>query len=260
MLLTPGAAGRDPHLRAALVNGPDARRPGRAARLHGASPWHLVALVGCFVLAAYAVWREASVDDDDAWVAELPALVRAAWHGDSGEVSRLLAGSAELQTSSDGWTALHAAAVQGHADVVAILLAAGADVDALDEYGSTPLLNAAGPSNAASVALLLEAGADLHYRDSLYGQTPIRRAAEWGKAEVLRPLLAAGADPNEWSPTDYTPLMTAAEAGSLTCVEVLLAAGARLDIISDGETAASFAVRHGHEDVANRLRRAPDDA
>lgn len=32
-------------------------RRGRAGRLYGASPWHLFALLGCFAIAAYAVFR-----------------------------------------------------------------------------------------------------------------------------------------------------------------------------------------------------------
>ena len=37
-----------------------------------------------------------------------------------------------------GWTALHHAAEKGHADVVKVLLAANAAVDAKDEYGRGP--------------------------------------------------------------------------------------------------------------------------
>lgn len=58
---TPGAPA------AAPVDAP-ARRPGRGGRLYGASPWHLVALLAGFAIAAYAVSR----------IREDPALLKMA--------------------------------------------------------------------------------------------------------------------------------------------------------------------------------------
>ena len=81
-----------------------------------------------------SIGSESSEDDpqdaaDDRWTVDLPPLVRAAWLGDRDEVNRLLTTSISVhQAEDDGWTALHAAAVRGHADVVA-LLAAGARAD-----------------------------------------------------------------------------------------------------------------------------------
>lgn len=55
--------------------------------------------------------------------------------GDEAAVSALAAAVDDL-----GLTPLHIAARNGHAEVVRLLLAAGASVDAADKYGRTPLL------------------------------------------------------------------------------------------------------------------------
>jgi len=49
----------------------------------------------------------------------------------------------------DGWTALHWAAMEGHTDVVRLLLQNGANVEAVTERGLTPLRSATSPHNAA---------------------------------------------------------------------------------------------------------------
>ena len=63
--------------------------------------------------------------------------------------------------SSRGWEPLHYAADAGHAPVVALLLASGADVDAEDTQGHTALHLA--PDKATAI-LLIQRGADPNRR------------------------------------------------------------------------------------------------
>lgn len=147
----------------------------------------------------------------------------------------------------DGWTALHAAAVRRHPEVVRALLLSGAEVDVTSD-GFTPLLRAAGPGEASSVTVLIEAGADVNYAHPLFEWTPLSRAAAYANADVVEVLLRAGADPNL-----DAPVVAAAEAGCLRCVELLAAAGADLGVRVEGQTLAQLALRHGHEDVARRV-------
>lgn len=83
-------------------------------------------------------------------------------------------------------------------------------------------------------------------------------AARAGQAPVLEALLAAGADPDLAEGADATPLMVAAERGDETIVSALLAAGAdpAHRSVLTGRTAADEAARHGHDALADRLRRA----
>ena len=158
----------------------------------------------------------------------------------------------------DGTTALHLAAT---ATIAAGLLAAGADPDAVDAYGGTPLDRAAdraarGDDDAPGVAdRLLAAGAradattfaaledleglaraleerpqDLD-RPGRSGQTPLQAAAGHGRIAAVEWLLERGADPNAADAHDVTPLH--ALAGAVTngpeIARRLLAAGADLD-------------------------------
>lgn len=64
--------------------------------------------------------------------------------------------------------------------------------------------------------------------------TPLMRAARAGHCDLLRLLLAAGADPNlagrENFGTNITPLMLAARHGHKSAVELLLETGAKVDV------------------------------
>ncbi|WP_083199501.1 ankyrin repeat domain-containing protein [Microbacterium oleivorans] len=188
-------------------------------------------------------------EQEQAYLEQLPPLVRAAATGDLERARALLAaGRSVNEADATGWTALHAAATRRHPQIVRALLAAGADPDVTDSAGFTPLLNASGPGDSASVEALLNAGADVAVSDIDNGWCPLSRAAEWDNFEVLTLLLAAGADPNHDS-----PLVDAAEAGSLRCVRALVAAGADPTKQIDGQTAAEYARSHNHDDVVAYL-------
>eukprot|EP00887_Chlorella_sp_A99_P005549 scaffold1.g5549.t1 len=92
---------------------------------------------------------------------------------------------------SSGYTPLHYAAREGHADVAEFLLASGADINAATRSGgAAPLHRAAYTGRAGVVRLLLRHGADLSLQDA-DGQTAAHKAAAGGHQDVLAVLLAA---------------------------------------------------------------------
>lgn len=119
-------------------------------------------------------------------------IIKAAKSGDVAKVAALLATEATLidARDKDGSTPLHCATWKGHQAVVALLLNAGADVNAQnhnDHWGTTPLHAAAHANQAAIALMLIEHGADLNAKD-LSGQTPMHHTT-FHKAKAVAALL-----------------------------------------------------------------------
>ena len=86
-----------------------------------------------------------------------------------------------------GCTPLHYASMVGNTQVVAILLRAGAVVDARDIALYTPLMFAAWAAHPATIKLLLEAGADPALQERL-GRTARRVAERYNQRAAVEAL------------------------------------------------------------------------
>jgi ankyrin repeat protein len=105
-------------------------------------------------------------------------------------------------------TGLHLAGYFGIESIVKLLLDTGADVEAKDGNGQTPLLWVAQGGNEAVVKLLLDAGADIEAKDS-NDQTPLLRAAKNGHEAIVKLLLDKGVDINVENANGQTALLLA---------------------------------------------------
>ena len=163
---------------------------------------------------------------------------------------------------SDGTTPLHEAAHVDDTQAIARLIAAGADVKAVNRYGVTPLWLAGLNGSAAAIELLLNAGADpnavlpggetvlmtaartghvgavnallrhetsVNAKEGWRGQTALMWAAAEGHAPVIEALVAKGADVHARSNGGFTALLFAAREGQIAATKALLAAGANLN-------------------------------
>ena len=121
-------------------------------------------------------------------------LVDAAHAGDSRTVRNLLKQEVDLDVRDGlGNTALHWAALNQDAKLVNELLKRGAQVDALNEAGATPLIYSIG--NLQSVKALLDKGADVNHASKLK-VTPLMAAViRPDSTKVVKLLLEHGADP-----------------------------------------------------------------
>lgn len=90
-------------------------------------------------------------------------------------------------------TVLHFLAIGGFADGVRFLAARGADVNAVNEFGDSALVDVAGLGLVEIAEILLSNGADPNAPSSITGN-PLHAAAFFGHAEVLDRLLKAGAN------------------------------------------------------------------
>lgn len=201
------------------------------------------------------------------------ALMDAAWT-DHIEAIRLLiprVGKAGVNhAAKDGTTALIEAAHNGNNDdpaIVKLLLDAGADPNAEDNYHNTALFKAtfvdchAGWSSPKVMQYLLDHGARLTNSE---GNDALGYAEYGKKVEAMRVLLDAGADPNDTGESGITNLMVAVEkpdypewGSAEACARLLLARGANPNAIAkDGQTALKIARKAGDRRVVRLLRRA----
>jgi ankyrin repeat protein len=126
----------------------------------------------------------------------------------------------------DGSTALQWAAFAGDAAEAKRLIAAGADVNAKNNYGINAMLLAADIASTELIELLLKAGADANSANP-DGETALHLVARAGNIEAAKLLLKAGAkvDPREKF-GEQTPLMWAVARRHPAMVEFLLTQGA----------------------------------
>ena len=121
----------------------------------------------------------------------------AAQRGDVDKLRAMLHRRPDIVTNDgvdgdSGYTPLHYAAREGHAECVRVLLASGANANARTRAGgATPLHRAAFTGEATCVRLLLDGGADPCARDA-DGESALHKASANGHADVVRALLRAG--------------------------------------------------------------------
>lgn len=128
---------------------------------------------------------------------------------------------------------LHAAAHRGDVAAMRRLIAAGADVNARDGHGRTPLHVATFARQREAVHVLAEAKADLGLLENdRYDAVTIAAVAD--DEETLRVLLQRGASAKlTTSRYDGTALIAAAHLGHDGVVRQLIAAGAPLDHVNN---------------------------
>src|SRR6185436_16315040 len=85
------------------------------------------------------------------------------------------------------------AAANGSAPMIGVLLDAGAEVNAFDPAGETPLMSAARVGKIDAVTMLLDRGATVDLADNTYQQTALMVAVRENRPEVVKLLVSRGA-------------------------------------------------------------------
>ena len=142
----------------------------------------------------------------------MTALHWAANRGDSALAGVLLQARANVSATTriGGLTPLHLAAQNASAPVVRALLRAKANPRALTTDSTTVLHYAALGGDRAIVDALIAAGAEVNAVEPAWNQTPLMLAAARGRTDAVRALLAHGADATKVAKT-MDPLHSAAQ-------------------------------------------------
>jgi hypothetical protein len=130
-----------------------------------------------------------------------------------------------------GFTAVHAAAEEGHDQCLSMLIRyGGADLAKNHRRGRAPIHTACHKGRIACLLLLLDNGVDLNVlTDDEVPETPAHTCSLAGHVKCLALLLDRGADIESLDGRGSTPLHKACLGGKLKCIQLLLSRGARIN-------------------------------
>ncbi len=148
----------------------------------------------------------------------------------------LKAGANPNATNNFGNTPLNVAAFYGRREACGMLIRFGAVVDSVNPQGQTPLIAASSDyGSLETVSFLLQAGANPNHRMS-NGDTAINRAAWYGHTTVVEKLLQYRANPAFKNSLNYTALYSAIERNRPSTALVLARTGIAINDADDRGT------------------------
>lgn len=207
-----------------------------------------------------ALGAQAQVPPQAAEVLAYEGLHRAAWHGDLPRLKSLIATGANLEArDARGRTPLHVATHARQREAVKLLAKAGAKLDALedDRYDAVTIASVA--DDVQTLALLLSLGASAQQVTSRYDGTALIAAAHLGHDEVVRQLIAAGAPLDHVNNLHWTAAIEAVVLGDggprhQRTLSALIDAGANLQLADrQGNTPLQLAKARGYTAMVKLL-------
>ena len=182
-------------------------------------------------------------------------LMKGAMHGFTDKFIAVMCelGASPDPVDNDGNSALHYAADADRADdTIGVLVLGGADANARNQQGHTPLTTAVSGGHRHAAARLLEFGADIEARLP-DGRSVLHHSILRKDAELCELLVEWGADLDE-DLGDHTPLTLAIATDCTAIAESLIQAGADVDQRStSGNTPLLTAISSDHPSLASRL-------
>jgi ankyrin repeat protein len=148
-----------------------------------------------------------------------------------------------------------------HTIIFNLLLESKADVNALTNYGLTPLHLVAHTDTYSFIAPLIDKGANVNYQNSK-GFSPLHAAADKGNIRSCIELINHGADINITDSDGFTPILGATSSRNIELVRFLLQRGAVKDIkskitygnVNEGDHAVMVAEKIGDAELIDLLR------
>uniref|UniRef100_A0A3B4C9L0 CASK interacting protein 1 n=1 Tax=Pygocentrus nattereri TaxID=42514 RepID=A0A3B4C9L0_PYGNA len=168
---------------------------------------------------------------------------------------------------TDGFSALHHAALNGNLELISLLLESQAMVDIRDQKGMRPLHYAAWQGRSEPMKLLLKSGSSVNGQSD-EGQIPLHLAAQHGHYDVSEMLLQHQSNPCIVDNAGKTPLDLACEFGRVGVVQLLLSSNMCAALLEpkpgdstdpNGTSPLHLAAKNGHIDIIRLLIQAGID-
>jgi ankyrin repeat protein len=220
----------------------------------GSTPLLDAAWAGNIDIADFLIRHGADVNAHH-WEAGSTPLQYAVLTGRTGMVRLLVnAGARTAGSYRNGQGILHMAAARGNVPIIELLLAAKADLQALDSNGNTPLDSAVLHDQRGAVEALLRHGADAKYVHPIDGRGALHEACMRGFSKLVQPLVDAGADLSGRDRFGETPLDIALAYKNGDTVATLLRLGEKLkESQATAEETMESATLRGQTEIARIL-------
>jgi len=163
-----------------------------------------------------------------------------------------------ILTDDVGWTLLHHAAFECDRQRVSELIKIGADINAKDLQGRTPLSYALTKKNLGFMEFLIRSGANVNISDN-NNVTALIWAVPNHNLALVELLLNAGAEVNCQDSDGWTPLHYAVMGKKKKIIQVLVERGADINAKEkEGDTPLSIALDYPKDHLVDLLRRRQD--
>ncbi|XP_062874956.1 caskin-1 isoform X2 [Trichomycterus rosablanca] len=168
---------------------------------------------------------------------------------------------------TDGFSALHHAALNGNLELISLLLDSQAMVDIRDQKGMRPLHYAAWQGRSEPMKMLLKSSSSVNSQSD-DGQIPLHLAAQHGHYDVSEMLLQHQSNPCIVDNAGKTPLDLACEFGRVGVVQLLLSSNMCAALLEpkpgdstdpNGTSPLHLAAKNGHIDIIRLLIQAGID-
>lgn len=197
----------------------------------------IMGLAHCFLMLGAPDEKQALLMEEPGLSENQPAVLEHVYKDliagiKTGDLKKVKKAIAEGVGADEKGAALLLACKCGRQDIALTLLALGADVNATDEQGHTPLLAALLRRNYVLSDKLLDHGAQVNVAN-IWDITPIHTAAFAGREDLVRKILDRGARIHVVNREKRTPLMAAGLAGHQAVIKLLIEYGAECNTGTD---------------------------
>jgi len=223
-------------------------------------PFYSLCIIGCFTGTLYVGLFHSLINVEtygyiSCFESRTERIEQALRFRDVETARTLLKNHPDLVFTKDatGTPLLFYAAYYGQYEIVKLMLADKADVNAKGRINETPLFGSAMNGYLGVTKLLLQNGAEVNIKDD-NGDTPLLRSVLSGRSSVVKLLLANNANVNARNSDGSTPLDIAAGRGYRGTVQLLIDNDAEINATNQqGESPLYAAIFSGHKDVVELL-------